>query len=422
MKKERLVPKRRFEGFTDEWEKVKVSEIGNDFYGGGTPKTSEESYWKGDIPWIQSSDIDERLFLENLPKNKITYDGIKNSATRLVPENSIAIVTRVGVGKLSLIPYAFTTSQDFFSISKLNVSPAFGVYVLYKILQKEKQIVQGTSIKGITKEDLLQKKLLISNSLNEQQKIGQFFKLLDKMITLEQRKMDKTKALKSAYLAEMFPAEGESVPKRRFAGFVEEWKTSILADIFNVIDGDRGSNYPGESDFNDNGATLFLDTGNVKRSGFDFHIKKYITKEKDDLLRSGKLELNDFVLTSRGTLGNVAHYDKKIKKEHPSVRINSAMLILRPIRGTKIDANFIETVLRGNVIEDFMLNSRVGSAQPHITKRDFSKVSIMKPSTLEEQVKIGEFFKKIDITIRNHQHKLNKLKSTKQAYLHEMFV
>ena len=99
----------------------------------------------------------------------------------------------------------------------------------------------------------------------------------------------------------------EMVPKIRFSSFTDDWEQRKLGDIFTILDGDRGKNYPGEKDFFNQGETLFLDTGNVKKNGFDFTKKKYITKEKDKALRSGKLELFDFVLTSRGTLGNVAY-------------------------------------------------------------------------------------------------------------------
>ncbi|MCW1929506.1 restriction endonuclease subunit S [Bhargavaea beijingensis] len=212
-----------------------------------------------------------------------------------------------------------------------------------------------------------------------------------------------------------------NIPEIRFPGFNEDWEQRMLGDIFSILDGDRGKNYPGESDFNENGATLFLDTGNVKKNGFDFSTKKYITKEKDESLRNGKLELYDFVLTSRGTLGNVAYYDEKTKSNYPSVRINSAMLILRPAISNQVSDSYMAAVLRGNIIKTFMSTNHVGSAQPHITKRDFSKVNIGIPSTLEEQNKIGLFFKHLDDTINLHQQELTTLKQTKQGFLQKMF-
>lgn len=168
------------------WEQRKVFELAEKTYGGGTPATSNEAFWNGNIPWIQSSDIlDGKLFGVE-PRKHITQEGLNNSATQLVPENSIAIITRVGVGKLAFMPFSYTTSQDFLSLSKLNTEPFFTVYACYKKLQSELNAVQGTSIKGITKDELLAKIIMVPKYA-EQQKIGVFFKQLDTLITLHQR-------------------------------------------------------------------------------------------------------------------------------------------------------------------------------------------------------------------------------------------
>ncbi|UZH07962.1 restriction endonuclease subunit S [Heyndrickxia coagulans] len=156
-------------------------------YGGGTPRTSVKEYWDGSIPWIQSSDLTEGKVSGVVPNKSITEEGLKNSATKLVPRNSIAIITRVGVGKLAFMPFQYTTSQDFLSLSNLKTNPWFTVYASYKNLQSVLNSVQGTSIKGITKEELLSKSIFIPSD-KEQAKIGEFFKQLDHLITLHQRK------------------------------------------------------------------------------------------------------------------------------------------------------------------------------------------------------------------------------------------
>ena len=197
------VPEIRFKGFSDAWEQRKVFELAEKTYGGGTPATSNEAFWNGNIPWIQSSDIlDGKLFGVE-PRKHITQEGLNNSATQLVPENSIAIITRVGVGKLAFMPFSYTTSQDFLSLSKLNTEPFFTVYACYKKLQSELNAVQGTSIKGITKDELLAKIIMVPKYA-EQQKIGVFFKQLDTLITLHQRELEKLKNLKKACLEKMF--------------------------------------------------------------------------------------------------------------------------------------------------------------------------------------------------------------------------
>ena len=101
-----------------DWELCKVSDFSEEKYGGGTPKTSIDKFWNGDLAWIQSSDLIEHHVSDVTAKKHITSEAIRKSATKLIPANSIAVVTRVGVGKLAFMPYKYTTSQDFLSLSK----------------------------------------------------------------------------------------------------------------------------------------------------------------------------------------------------------------------------------------------------------------------------------------------------------------
>lgn len=196
-------PKIRFKGFTETWEQRKLSEIALQTYGGGTPKTANEEFWKGNIPWIQSSDlIEERLFNVK-PRKYISQEAISKSSTKLVPQNSITIVTRVGVGKLAFMPFSYATSQDFLSLSELKIEPKFAVYALYKMMRLVSNEVQGTSIKGITKDELLAKEILIPDC-EVQKKIGAYLHNLDNLITLHQSKCDNLKEVKKYMLQNMF--------------------------------------------------------------------------------------------------------------------------------------------------------------------------------------------------------------------------
>ena len=197
------VPKIRFSGFADDWEQRKLGEIATEIYGGGTPKTSNEEFWKGDIPWIQSSDLIDECLFDVRPRKCISQEAVSKSATKLVPQNSIAIVTRVGVGKLAFMPFSYATSQDFLSISELKTAPEFTVYALYRMMQLVSNEVQGTSIKGITKDELLAKKIIFP-SCNEQKKIGAYLHNLDHLITLHQHKCDELQKLKKFMLQNMF--------------------------------------------------------------------------------------------------------------------------------------------------------------------------------------------------------------------------
>ena len=164
------------------------------------------------------------------PKKLISEEAVNKSATKLVPENSIAIVTRVGVGKLVIMPFSYATSQDFLSLSKLNSDTPFTAYLLYKKMQNESHAVQGTSIKGITKEELLSKEVMIPQ-LKEQKIIGTYFQSLDHLITLHQRKYEQAKTLKKYMLQKMFPQDGMRVPEIRFAGFTDEWEQRKLGEV-----------------------------------------------------------------------------------------------------------------------------------------------------------------------------------------------
>ncbi|WP_245169424.1 restriction endonuclease subunit S, partial [Enterococcus faecium] len=230
-------PEIRFPGFTEDWEQRKVFEISKVTYGGGTPKTNTKEFWNGNIPWIQSSDLEINRLFNVSPKKKITNEAVKKSAAKIIPPNSIAIVTRVGVGKLALMPFEYATSQDFLSLSELQIDSYFGIFSLYSMLQKELKNIQGTSIKGMTKSDLLEKKVTIPKKCEEQQKIGNFFKQLDDTIALHQRKLDLLKETKKGFLQKMFPKNGAKVPEIRFPGFTDDWEQRKLGDETKILAG-----------------------------------------------------------------------------------------------------------------------------------------------------------------------------------------
>ena len=145
---------------------LKLNDLADDFQSGGTPKTNVQEYWDGDIPWIQSSDLETNCLFEIKVQKSISEKGLKNSSAKIIPKDSIAVVTRVGVGKLVVMRHEYATSQDFLSLSNLKSNIEFTAYLLYRLLQKEVTQLQGTSIKGITKVELLSKKYLSLLFLN----------------------------------------------------------------------------------------------------------------------------------------------------------------------------------------------------------------------------------------------------------------
>ncbi len=197
------VPEIRLDGFEGEWELCEINDLADDFQSGGTPKTNVQEYWDGDIPWIQSSDLGIDCLFEIKVQKSISEKGLENSSAKIIPKDSIAVVTRVGVGKLAVMRHEYATSQDFLSLSNLKSNIEFTAYLLYRLLQKEVTQLQGTSIKGITKGELLSKKVFIP-SVPEQQAIGAYFSNLDNLINSHQEKISQLGTLKKKLLQDMF--------------------------------------------------------------------------------------------------------------------------------------------------------------------------------------------------------------------------
>ena len=130
-----------------------------------------------------------------------------------------------------------------------------------------------------------------------------------------------------------------------------------------ILDGDRGTNYPNRSEFQEAGFCLFLNTSNVTKTGFDFSSTDFVSKERDTLLRKGKLRRGDIVMTTRGTIGNVAYYGDHASYEH--IRINSGMVILRA-DAKKLDPYFLYSFLRSDLFKKQTRSQGSGSAQPQL--------------------------------------------------------
>jgi type I restriction enzyme S subunit len=207
-------------------------------------------------------------------------------------------------------------------------------------------------------------------------------------------------------------------PKLRFNGFDDEWKNNTLAAFdLKVIDGDRGTNYPNGDDFSSEGYCLFMSAKNVTKSGFSFEEKVFITKEKDELLRKGKLKRNDLVLTTRGSVGNIAFYNSSVELEN--LRINSGMVIIRN-ENKKIDSNFIYSSFFSPRIDRQLKTIAFGSAQPQLTVKEINKFKFIIPS-LPEQQKIAAFLSAVDEKIKLLNGKKQLLEQYKNGVMQQLF-
>lgn len=200
----------------------------------------------------------------------------------------------------------------------------------------------------------------------------------------------------------------------------EEWQEVYFGDknFISIIDGDRGKNYPKENDFFDEEFCLFLNTKNVTKNGFNFQSNKYITKEKDSILRNGKLSRYDIVMTTRGTIGNIAFYGDNIP--YDNIRINSGMVIIRT-EHNKIIPKYLYMLLKSKYIKDKISNLTTGTAQPQLPISDIIKINFLLPP-LEEQKKIAFILSSLDdkIELNNRMNKI--LEETAQTIFKEWFI
>lgn len=199
---ELLTGKRRLPGFSGEWAVKKLGEVAEKFVNGGTPSTQHSEYWRGHIPWITGADILDQQVGEI--RRYITEDAVRNSSTSVVAKGNLLLVSRTGVGKLAIAPFAVAVSQDF-----------TGVYVKRDWLIPEflfryfdynsdllKQQNQGTSIQGITRETLASILIPIPQ-LAEQRAIATILSDMDAEIAALEEKLAKARQVKQGMMQEL---------------------------------------------------------------------------------------------------------------------------------------------------------------------------------------------------------------------------
>lgn len=185
-----------------------------------------------------------------------------------------------------------------------------------------------------------------------------------------------------------------------------------------LIDGDRGVNYPSKSEFTNDGYCVFLNTGNVTKTGFDFSNIEFINEERDLLLRKGKLQFNDIVLTTRGTVGNVGFYHNKNTFKH--IRINSGMIILR-CDENKIYPYYLFLFLRSEIFKKQVLDQSSGSAQPQLPISSLKNISFPYYE-LETQQKIVKVLSDLDSKIELNNRINNELEAMAKTHYDYWFV
>ena len=407
MNTNKKTPKLRFKGFSDDWEQCKLDDIAKIKTGGGTPKTAKPEYWSGNIPWIQSSDLVEGDITHVNINKFINNNALKNSAAKLISRDSIALVTRVGVGKVAVINQDFTTSQDFLSLSDFDRSDIkFLAYQLYRLMQENAKVLQGTSIKGITKTELIEQSISIPNSGQEQHLISNVLSKIDSIITLHQCKLEKLKLTKKALLQKLFPKNGKHIPEIRFKGFTDAWEQRKLDSLGKIITGNTPSTSKKEYWSPNSDGVVWItptDINSVKTQCSE----RLLTK--DGASQARIVPANSILVTCIASIG-------KNTINTVEAAFNQQINALVPHFS---NSYFILTML--NNMESAFKRVAGTSATSIINKKEFGQLSALLPE-IEEQNKIGRIFELIDNNITLHQRKLERLQEVKKGLLQKMFV
>ena len=341
---------------------------------GKTPARNRPDYWNGDHKWISIADIGNAGKFLTKTKESITKAGIDGSGIKVVPQGTVIMSFKLSIGKTAI------TSEDMYTNEAIMAfidNGKFAVdtdYLYHLCCGTNWTAGTNKAVMGLTlnKATLLEKKIPLPD-INEQHEIATKLDKIDAIIAERQQQLELIdQAVKSRFI-ELF---GD--PVRNSMGLPTEPMTTVCA----IIDGDRGKNYPKQDEFSDTGYSLFLNAKNVTATGFSFENRMFITKEKDNALHNGKLERGDVVLTTRGTLGNLAFYDDSVPFEN--VRINSGMVILRMNKSVMTEVFFMEQFklqlqsIKGKIAS--------GSAQPQLPISTMNKIRILlAPMALQEQ-------------------------------------
>jgi type I restriction enzyme, S subunit len=398
------------------WEYVKIGDVLKTTSGGTPLKSKKEYYQGGTIPWLKSGEV--RQLEVTKSKHFITPLGLKNSSAKFFPAETVLFALYgATAGQVGVLKFEATTNQ---AICGIFPSEAFDSKFLCYCLRSQYEQIVAQAV-GNAQPNLSQKKVRDLSvpmlPLAEQKRIvsilDEAFGAIAKAKENAERNLANAKELFESYLNKVFTEKGEGWEERKFGD----------ENIVAIIDGDRGVNYPKKNDFSDAGFCLFMNTKNVRPDGLNFDSSSFITKKKDDAMRKGKLQRNDVVITTRGTVGNLGVYSDEVPYDH--IRINSGMLILRP-NPKELDSWYLFTVLRSGYFRSQMHRNITGAAQPQLPIKTLVKLKVAIPGSLTVQKQIvdeARRFSRYSERLRSgYQEKLTDLDELKQSILQKAFT
>ena len=406
-------PKIRFKGYEDDWEQRKLSEFVDKAVDnrGKTPPIDDN----GTHPLIEVAALGGVHPDYSKVEKYLNDDSFKNNLRAYVKEGDILFTTVGSIGLVSLMDSMeeAAIAQNIVAFrAKENFVPEY-LYSLFSNEEnqyKAKRIVMGAVQPSIKVSQLVDVEYMLTQNVKEQQKIGEYFSNLDRLITLHQRKCEETKSLKKYMLQKMFPENGKCVPEIRFSGFSDDWEQRKLNEIADKVS-EKNKNNEFSEPF-----TNSAEQGIISQK--DYFDREIVNNENLDgyyIVRN-----DDFI------------YNPRISVTAPVGPINRNRLgrngVMSPLytvfRTHDIDNLYLEFYFKTTKWHCFMkLNGDSGARFDRFTisSTQFMKMPIPYP-TLEEQRKIGKYFDSLDHLITLHQHKCDELQKLKKFMLQNMFM
>ena len=411
------IPKLRFPGFTGAWEQRKLGEVGKTFT--GLSGKTKEDFGHGDAHFVTymnvySNPISDPNMVENVEidtkQQEVKKGDVFFTTSSETPEE-------VGMSSvwLSDAPHIYLNSFCFGFRPIVNIfNPYYLAYLLRSnnIRNKMMILAQGISRYNISKNKVMKLNVTIPN-IREQQKIGEFFKQLDFLIALHQRKLEHLQEQKKGLLQKMFPKNGETVPEVRFPGFTDAWEQRKLGEVGKTFTGLSGKT---KEDFG-HGDAHFVTYMNVYSNPISDPnmVENVEIDTKQQEVKKGDV----FFTTSSETPEEVGMSSVWLS-DAPHIYLNSFCFGFRPIVNI-FNPYYLAYLLRSNNIRNKMMILAQGISRYNISKNKVMKLNVTIPN-IREQQKIGEFFKQLDFLIALHQRKLDHLELMKKGLLQQMFV
>ena len=263
---------------------------------------------------------------------------------------------------------------------------------------------------------LADREVLFTENHYEQVEIGLYFKNLDNLITLHQRKYDKLVNVKKAMLEKMFPKDGADVPEIRFKGFTEAWEQCKLIDIASMHARIGWQNLR-TSEFLDSGDYLLITGTDFNDGAINYSTCHYVSKYRYEQDRNIQIRNGSILITKDGTLGKVA-YTQGLSIP---ATLNAGVFNIEIRNGKNVDSKYLFHFLKAPFLMDYVDKKATGGTIKHLNQNILIDFPVAMPN-LDEQRKIGLYLHSFDNLITLHQRKLEKLKNLKKACLEKMFV